>query len=62
MISGIFFDLLDKFFILWKDFSDKVDVFDLSESEVEVLKGEVKVVLFILVKFVYEKFIVVFVY
>lgn len=60
VISGIPFDSSDKPSTLWKDFSDKVDALDLSESEAEALKGEAKAALLTSVKPAYEKLIAAF--
>ncbi|MEC8229304.1 MAG: DUF885 domain-containing protein, partial [Pseudomonadota bacterium] len=60
VISGIPFDTSDEPSTLWKDFSDKVDALDLSESEAEALKGEAKAALLTSVKPAYEKLIAAF--
>ena len=60
VISGIPFDTSDKPSTLWKDFSDKVDALNLSESEAEALKGEAKAALLTSVKPAYEKLIAAF--
>lgn len=60
VISGIPFDTSDKPSTLWKDFSDKVDALNLSESEAESLKGEAKAALLTSVKPAYEKLIAAF--
>ncbi len=60
VISGIPFDTSDKPSTLWKDFSDKVDALNLSESEAEALKGEAKAALLTSVKPAYEKLMAAF--
>ena len=60
VISGIPFDTSDEPSTLWKDFSDKVDALNLSESEAEALKGEAKAALLTSVKPAYEKLMAAF--